>query len=110
MVELGELESHQRQFADRHVRVFVVSNDDRADAQATQTDFAHLAVVSDPDQNLARAVQVIHAGAGPDGKDTNAPTTILVDGQGTVRWVFRPTRFIERLPADELIKAIDDVL
>jgi peroxiredoxin len=109
MVELGELESHERQFAERHVRVVAISNDDIESARATQTDFPHLVVVSDAKQTIAKAMDVIHAGGGRDGEDTNAPTTFLVDGSGEVRWLFRPERFIVRLSADELLKAIDQV-
>ena len=109
MVELGELEGHERQFADKHVRVVAISNDDLQTARITQADFPHLVVVSDADQNMAKAMEVIHKGAGRDGGDTNAPTTFLVDGQGQVQWFFRPERFIERLPADELLKSIERV-
>ena len=109
MVELGELEGHERQFAAKHVRVVVISNDDLETARITQADFPHLVVVSDADQNIAKAMDVIHKGAGRDGSDTNAPTTFLVDGQGQVQWFFRPDRFIERLSADELLKSIERV-
>ena len=39
--------------------------------------------------------------------DADAPTTILVDGQGVVRWVFRPERFLTRLSPEELLAAVD---
>jgi peroxiredoxin len=87
--------------------VVVVSNDDLETARITQADFPHLVVVSDADQNIAKSMEVIHKGAGRDGSDTNAPTTFLVDGQGQVKWFFRPDRFIERLSADELLRSID---
>ena len=109
MAELGELEDHHRQFDERHIRVVAVSNDDQKTAQETQADFPHLAVVSDVHQNVAKAMQVLQAGAGHDGRDTNAPTTFIVDGGGQVRWFFRPNRFIERLSSDELLRAIDDL-
>jgi hypothetical protein len=54
-------------------------------------------------------MDVIHKGAGRDGRDTNAPTTFVVDGQGLVKWFFRPDRFIERLSTDELLRSIDEV-
>ena len=107
MVELGELEGHQRQFAERRVRVVVVSNDDLDTARATQADFPHLVVVSDTDQRMASAMQVLHPGAGPNRDDTNAPTTFLVDGTGQVRWFFRPERYIARLSPGALLSAID---
>lgn len=108
MVELGELERRQQEFADRNVRVIAISNDDLATARATQADLPHLLVVSDVDQALANAVQVIHSGEGPGGDDTNAPTTILVDGSGVVRWLRRPERFLVRLSPDEVLAAIDE--
>ena len=44
------------------------------------------------DQNIAKAMEVIHKGAGRDGSDTNAPTTFLIDDKGQVQWFFRPDR------------------
>jgi peroxiredoxin len=107
MVELGELEGHHRQFEDRNVRVVVVANDDPETSKKTQADFPHLVVVSDLDQKIAKAMDVIQPGAGHNGEDTNAPTTFLVDGGGQVRWFFRPERFITRLSPEELVKAVD---
>ena len=75
MVELGELEKRHQDFENRHVRVVAISNDDQPTAQATQADFPHLLIISDPEQNMAKAMQVIHPGAGSVGGDTNAPTT-----------------------------------
>jgi peroxiredoxin len=109
MVELGELEGHHERFDEKRVRVVVISNDDQQTAQKTQADFPHLVVVSDYEQNVARALQVIHAGA-HNGEDTNAPTTFLVDGSGQVRWFFRPSHIIVRLSPDALLKAIDERL
>ena len=108
MVELGQLEEHHSAFASKHVRVIVISNDDPTTAQKTQADFPHLVVVSDADQKMAKAIQVIHAGAASNGDDTNAPTTFLVDGTGTVRWMRRPERYLVRLSPAEVLQAIDD--
>ncbi len=108
MVELGQLEKHHAEFAKRNVRVIVISNDKPTTAQATQADFPHLVVVSDSEQNMAKAVQVIHSGAGATGDDTNAPTTFLVDGDGHVRRMLRPERFIARYSPQEVLAAIDE--
>jgi hypothetical protein len=37
----------------------------------------------------------------------DAPTTILVDRRGIVRWIYRSPSVIARLLADELLQAID---
>jgi alkyl hydroperoxide reductase subunit AhpC len=107
MTELGELERNYEQFARRDLRVVVVSNDNQKIAQETQADFPHLVVVSDRLREMAGALQVLHPGVGPGGNDTNAPTTFLVDGNGQVRWFFRPQRILTRLSPAELLSAID---
>jgi peroxiredoxin len=106
-VELGQLEQQHAEFARRHIQIVVVSNDDQPTAQQTQADYPHLVVVADADQALAKTAQVLHPGAGPTQDDTNAPTTFLLDGDGTVRWVYRPDRYLTRQSAAELLAAID---
>lgn len=66
-----------------------------------------MTIVSDADQQIAKALEVLQRGAGPGGADVNAPTNILVDGQGTVRWLFRPDHYIVRLSPEELLAEID---
>jgi peroxiredoxin len=107
MVELGQLEAKIGEFDKRHVRILAISLDDLEDSKATQAKFPHLVVVADFDKKLSEAVKVIHGNEGPGGAVTDAPTTILVDGQGVVRWVYRPERFLTRLSPEELLTAID---
>jgi len=107
MIELGKLEGQWREFENRKVRVVVISVEDLEAAKATQADFPHLVIVSDSERKLSNAVDVVHKGAAPDGGDSAAPTTLLIDGKGTVRWVFRPDRVFERLSPADLLKAID---
>jgi peroxiredoxin len=107
MLELGQLESHWQEFDKKGVCVVVVSVEGREAAAATQADFPHLVVVSDPERKLAEAVEVVHRRSAPGGGDTAAPTTFLIDGGGTVRWTFRPDRVLTRLSPSELLAAID---
>ncbi len=73
----------------------------------TQADFPHLVVVSDEARTLSEAVAVIHPKSNPEGGDTAAPTTLLVDGTGTVRWTFRPDRVMTRLSPAQVLAAVD---
>jgi len=107
MIELGQLEAHWQEFEKRKVQVVVISIEGREEGKATQADFPHLVVVSDAERKLADALAVIHPHSAPDGSDTAAPTTILVDGKGTVRWIFRPDRVFTRLSPSELLATID---
>src|SRR5436190_9536610 len=97
MIELGQLEKHWREFDSRKVQIVAVSIEDREAAEATQADFPHLVIVSDADRQLSGAATVIHEKSAPDGGDTASPSTLLVDGDGIVRWIFRPSRVFNRL-------------
>src|SRR5262245_38213498 len=110
MIELGELERHFQKFQNRKnpVHIVAISMDEREDARKSHAQFPHLTVVADADGKMCQALHVMHPGAGPGGADTVAPTTILVDGQGTVRWLFRADRFLKRLSPAELLAAVDE--
>jgi peroxiredoxin len=107
MSELGQLEAQWQEFEKRKVHVLVISIEDQEAAKATQADFPHLIVVSDAERKLAETLAVVHARSAPKGGDSAAPTTILVDGGGIVRWTFRPDRVLTRLSPSELLAAID---
>jgi alkyl hydroperoxide reductase subunit AhpC len=110
MIELGKLETAYQEFQKRKTRVVVVSMEDQETARGTQALFPHLIVVADSDRKLSEAVQVIHPNSAPDGGDTATPTTLLLDGNGTVRWMFRPERVLTRLSPDEVLQAVDENL
>jgi peroxiredoxin len=110
MAELGELEQHHADFDQRNTRVVVVSMEDPEAAKKTQGDFPHLTVVADAQKGLSGVADAIHQRSAPDGGDTAAPATLLVDRTGTVRWQYRPRRFLTRLSPQELLAAIDEQL
>lgn len=107
MTELVQLERHHEDFPKRNSRVIVASVEALDDARKTQADFPHLTVLSDEARGLSEAAALIHPHAGPDGGDTDVPTTILVDRRGIVRWIYRSPSVIERLSPDEVLRALD---
>ena len=110
MHELGELEGRHADFARRNARLVVVSLEGREEGQQTKAQFPHLTVVSDEERQLASVVDVLHPHSAPGGGDTAAPTSLLIDRQGIVRWLYRPDRVLRRLSADELLAAVDQHL
>jgi peroxiredoxin len=108
MIELGQLEGHHADFEKRNVQVVAVSQDNLEDSKKTQAEVPHLKVVSDVDHKIADALGIMdkehHS---PKGEDTNAPTTILVDGSGTVRWIGRPNSFLVRFRTEDVLEAVD---
>jgi alkyl hydroperoxide reductase subunit AhpC len=110
MTELGELERRHAEFARRGTRVVAVSLEGPQAAQQTQADFPHLTVVADVQKGLSTVATALHPQSAADGGDTAAPATLLVDRRGTVRWTYRPDRYLSRLSPDELLAAIDQHL
>lgn len=107
MAELVQLERRSQEFAERNARLLVASVEGLAEARRTQADFPHLTVLADESRRLSEAAGLIHPHAGPDGADIAAPTTILVDRRGFVRWIYRSPSVIERLSPDEVLRAVD---
>src|SRR5947208_1779196 len=110
MIELGQLERRHEDFARRNTRVVAVSVEAPDDARKTQADFPHLIVLADHGRGLSEAVGVIHPHSAPDGSDTSAPTTILVDRDGRVRWLRRAEAVVGRLSPDEVLQGVDEHL
>ena len=44
-------------------------------------------LLSDPNTEATRRYDLVHAGAGENGRDISRPAEFLVDSSGTVRWV-----------------------
>ena len=110
MTELVQLERRHADFRKRTTRVLAVSVEGLDDAGRTQADFPHLTVVSDESQALSKAAGLIHPHAAPDGSDTDVPTTVFLDPRGIVRRLYRSPSVIERMPPDEVLRAIDQTL
>ena len=107
MIELGELEKHGDELAARGVTLYAISSDGPEDTRATQEQFPSLTIVSDSELSLVKTVGVLDEDP-LLGKRAAMPTTFLIDGQGEVRWTYRSSHVMERLPPAELLAAIDE--
>jgi peroxiredoxin len=107
VTELGQLEARHQDFDSRNVRIAAVSFDGLDDSARTQKRFPHLVLLSDSQGSLARATEMLAPQHSPTGGDINAPTTVLIDRHGQVRWVFRPDRYLDRLSPDQVLTELD---
>ena len=107
MIELGQLERHSQDFAQRNARVIVISMEGTEEAAKTQAQFPHLLVLADDKRGLSEAANLVHKHASPDQSDADMPTTILVDGHGVVRWIYRSPEVIARLSPEDVLQALD---
>jgi peroxiredoxin len=108
MIELGQLEARHEDFDKRKVRIVVVSVEGLEDAKKTKAQFPDLVVLADEQHGLTETAKVLHKGAGQQGEDVDAPTTILIDRKGRVQWWYRSGEVIARLSPDDVLKAITE--
>lgn len=76
-----------------------VSRDLRERAGLTYT------LLSDPQAEVIRRYDLVHAGAGEDGRDIARPAEFLVDRSGTVRWVNLTENYRVRASPEQFIEA-----
>jgi peroxiredoxin len=110
MIQLDQLEARHEDFARRNTRVVAVSLDSLKETAKTQDRFRNLVLISDEDKSLANAAQLIAPPLqrSPTGGETEAPTTVLIDSGGVVRWVSRKANYLERPTPDEVLAAVDE--
>lgn len=60
--------------------------------------------LSDPNAETIRRYNLLHAKAGPNGRDIARPGEFLVDSSGAVRWVNLTEDFRVRARAEQFLK------
>ncbi len=61
--------------------------------------------LSDPDLDAIHGYDLVHAGAGEDGRDIARPAEFLLDSSGTVRWVNLTENYWVRARPDQILEA-----
>jgi len=61
--------------------------------------------LSDPNADVIRRYDLIHAGAGEGGRDIARPAEFLVDSSGIVRWVNMTENYWIRARPEQIIEA-----
>lgn len=61
--------------------------------------------LSDPNAEVIRRYDLVHAGAGADGRDISRPAEFLVDSNGVVRWVNMTENYWVRARPEQIEEA-----
>jgi peroxiredoxin len=61
--------------------------------------------LSDPNAEVVRRYDLLHKGAGIDGKDISRPAEFLLDSSGVVRWMNLTEDFRVRATPEDVLKA-----
>ncbi len=100
---LSELES-------RRIRVVALSVDppeiNRRQRQKLGYTYTFLC---DPQAEVIRRYDLLHARAGPKGTDIARPAEFLLDSAGTVRWVNLTENIAVRARSEQVLKAFDEM-
>jgi peroxiredoxin len=60
--------------------------------------------LSDPNAEVIRRYDLVHAGAGENGQDIARPAEFLVDSSGTVRWLNLTENYWVRARVEEILE------
>lgn len=63
--------------------------------------------LSDPNAEVIRRYDLVHAGAGIDGHDIARPAEFLLDSSGVVRWVNLTENYWVRARPEQILEAAD---
>ena len=108
MAELGEFAKHYDEIKAHDIRLLAVSIDSlersRATAQELKLPFP---LLSDSNREVLKLYGTIgHKPmdeAAPDGKPVHTPTLVVIDRNGTVRWIRRAADFKVTAPVTQVV-------
>jgi glutaredoxin-dependent peroxiredoxin len=66
-------------------------------------------ILSDPNAEVIRRYDLVHAGAGEGGKDIARPAEFLIDSSGTVRWVNLTENYMVRARPEQILEAAKSI-
>jgi peroxiredoxin len=89
-------------------RVLAVSTDSPAEAERMRDELdLPFEVLSDPRAEATRAFGLLHAGAGPGGKDVALPAQVLLDRDLRILWRHVAHRIQDRPAPRDVLAAIE---
>ena len=62
-------------------------------------------ILSDPNADVIRRYDLLHAGAGINGRDIARPAEFLLDSEGTVRWINLTENYWVRARPEQIFEA-----
>ena len=66
-------------------------------------------ILSDPNAEVIRRYDLVHAGAGESGNDIARPAEFLIDSSGTVRWVNLTENYMVRARPEQVLEAAKSI-
>ena len=88
------------------IRVVAISIDTPEESRKLAQEQGYtFTMLSDPNAEVIRRYDLVHAGAGEGGKDIARPAEFLIDSSGTVRWVNLTENYMVRARPEQILDA-----
>jgi peroxiredoxin len=107
---LRSVEKNLKTFDQVGIRPVAIS----VDSQSTTRDLMQKAgytftFLSDPNTEVIKRYDLVHAGAGENGHDIARPAEFLIDSNGKVRWVNLTENYWVRARPEDILKFADNL-
>jgi len=90
------------------VEIFAVSSESPAAQRRLRARLgAGYRFLSDPEGRVLDLLNIRHRVANPSGRDIALPTSILVDRDGVVRWIYEAADYRVRARPEEVLVVLD---
>jgi peroxiredoxin len=103
---LRSIEKSLDKFKEAGIRPIAISVDSPEESRnlAKQSGYT-FTFLSDANAEVIRRYDLVHAGAGENGRDISRPAEFLIDSSGTVRWVNLTENYTVRARPEQILEA-----
>jgi peroxiredoxin len=103
---LRSIEKSLDKFKEAGIRPIAISVDSPEESRklAKQSGYT-FTFLSDANTEVIRRYDLVHAGAGENGRDISRPAEFLIDSSGTVRWVNLTENYTVRARPEQILEA-----
>jgi peroxiredoxin len=99
-----------QQLKDAGIRPVAISIDSPDESRKLSQEQGYtFTILSDPNAEVIKRYDLVHAGAGENGKDIARPAEFLVDSAGTVRWVNLTENYMVRARPEQILEAAKSI-
>ena len=99
-----------RELKEAGIRPVAISIDSPEDSNKLAQEQGYtFTILSDPNTEVIRRYDLVHAGAGEGGRDIARPAEFLVDSSGTVRWVNLTENYMVRARPEQVLEAAKSI-
>jgi len=102
---LRSIQQNLQQFNEAGIRPVAISVDTPQQSQTLMQQAGYtFTFLSDPNVEVIRRYDLVHAGAGEKGHDIARPAEFLIDSSGVVRWVNLTENYMVRARVEKMLE------